>query len=656
MPMLHCFFNKAFKASKCATLLKLTIPRIKLLRNRREVQLRQMRMDIAKLLEAGQEATAHVQVEHVIREENMMAAQDIIQLFCEIIVVRLPLIQSQRECPLDLKEAISSVCFAAPRCADLPELLQVQLLFATKYGKKFVSAATDLTPDCGVNRQLIELLLVQAPSPEKKLNLLKEVAVEHKLHWDPTASATKFFKKHEDLLFSSESKLTRHKEEPNSDSGTVESSEVPKVSVWPSTNVATAPEVVTPSPAILPNEVDFHSSSHSSSHGPFGKKESKQFVPFIYHPSVSSELFSERFDDSPPFLSGTRSESKLDKKNSDHVPDSSFENPFSADVANKSEGKRGHYTEQNTEDESDGGAINDMELHHASPRSHSSSFPSFDTLNENFVTSISNHSALDDDSGFSHPNLFASTNSNKVADLCFTMQNNGGPKPYHISKIYKALPHNKDINYEWKVSRAVTTAHKSDTVYVNVYSKGRYNITPDWNGMKQPMNAWPNGVEPLTGCPIKPIGEFKQKITFSTEEGTLWWHAHSDWSRVTVQGAIIVYPRKYSAYPFPKPHTKVCIKFHFTISVVVVLIYLGLLVTIIVTLTPELSLISEAFMLNVDQGKLYLLRFVNAALNHFLFSISQHKFMVVGADGKLHQSIDKWLRLYISGTNNYALM
>jgi hypothetical protein len=30
-----------------------------------------------------------------------------------------------RECPYDLKEAISSIIFAAPRCADLPELQQV---------------------------------------------------------------------------------------------------------------------------------------------------------------------------------------------------------------------------------------------------------------------------------------------------------------------------------------------------------------------------------------------------------------------------------------------------------------------------------------------------------------------------------------------------
>lgn len=60
-----------------------------------------------------------------------------------------------RECPIDLKEAISSICFAAPRCSDLPELQQVQIQFVGKYGKEFVAAASELLPDCGVNRQVL---------------------------------------------------------------------------------------------------------------------------------------------------------------------------------------------------------------------------------------------------------------------------------------------------------------------------------------------------------------------------------------------------------------------------------------------------------------------------------------------------------------------
>ena len=59
-----------------------------------------------------------------------------------------------RTCPVDLKEAISSLIYASPRCADLPELIQIRTLFTAKYGKEFVASATELRPDCGVNRRV----------------------------------------------------------------------------------------------------------------------------------------------------------------------------------------------------------------------------------------------------------------------------------------------------------------------------------------------------------------------------------------------------------------------------------------------------------------------------------------------------------------------
>lgn len=361
MSMLNSFFNRGFKAAQCKTLLKLTIPRIKLLRNRREIQLKQMRRDIAKLLETGQEATARIRVEHIIREENMMAAQEILELFCELIVVRLPIIETQRECPLDLKEAISSVCFAAPRCADLTELLQVQLLFAAKYGKEFVSAATELMPNCGVNRQLIELLSVRAPSPEKKLKLLKEIAEEHDLDWDPAGTEAEFNKSPEDLLngsaqFVSASKLPlpkdKHDEtysatpdlgsapQPDSDSelDTLDFPEVPKISVSlhpPTTfDAATAQPLIPPPSVSPPPETDrdsFKSSgiipeippqdlhlrheevrsvSPSNDHLNISVGEDKQFLPFITPPSLSSS-FSHRQTDLCPSSDSKTPEEKL---------------------------------------------------------------------------------------------------------------------------------------------------------------------------------------------------------------------------------------------------------------------------------------------------------------------------------------------------------
>ncbi|KAD6119480.1 hypothetical protein E3N88_10751 [Mikania micrantha] len=314
--MMDSFFAKgAFKGSKCKTLLKLTIPRIKLLRNRREIHIKQMRRDIAKLLETGQEATARIRVEHIIREEKMMAAQEIIELFCELVVVRLPIIEAQRECPLDLKEAISSLCFAAPRCADLPELIQVQMAFSSKYGKEFVAAATELMPECGVNRQLIEHLSVRAPAPDVKLNLLKEIAEEHELDWDPTASETELLKPHEDLLngpsqlASAKSPLPEEKhEEPvqtvaeqthntqsNSDSeyDILDLPEVPSSSIQPNAPLETVsrPEMLPFPPSAL-HDLN-NDELENIIEKPTNESEHKQFLPFISPPPSETVAVKE---------------------------------------------------------------------------------------------------------------------------------------------------------------------------------------------------------------------------------------------------------------------------------------------------------------------------------------------------------------------------
>ncbi|AES73286.2 transparent testa protein [Medicago truncatula] len=187
--------------------------------------------------------------------------------------------------------------------------------------------------------------------------------------------------------------------------------------------------------------------------------------------------------------------------------------------------------------------------------------------------------------------------------------------------------------------------HKGDTIYVNVYNKGKYNITIHWHGVKQPRNPWTDGPEYITQCPIKPGGKFRQKVIFSEEEGTLWWHAHSDWARATVHGAINIYPGINSTYPFPKPYGEIPIIFgewwkNDVNKVLTESLESGGAPNSSDAITINgqpgdlyLCSKSETFKLRVEQGRTYLLRVVNAAMNLILFfSISKHKLTVVGAD------------------------
>uniref|UniRef100_A0ACD5XZ09 Uncharacterized protein n=1 Tax=Avena sativa TaxID=4498 RepID=A0ACD5XZ09_AVESA len=141
-----------------------------------------------------------LQVEHVIREQNIMAANEIIELFCELIVTRLPIIAKQKECPADLKEGICSLIFAAPRCSELPELTRMRDLFEKKYGKDFVAAAVDLRPNASVNNLLIEKLSVNKPSGQTKLKILKDIAKEHQIDWDTTETEQDLLKPPEELI------------------------------------------------------------------------------------------------------------------------------------------------------------------------------------------------------------------------------------------------------------------------------------------------------------------------------------------------------------------------------------------------------------------------------------------------------------------------
>jgi laccase len=77
------------------------------------------------------------------------------------------------------------------------------------------------------------------------------------------------------------------------------------------------------------------------------------------------------------------------------------------------------------------------------------------------------------------------------------------------------------------------------------------------HGVDQPRNPWSDGPEFITQCPIRPGGNFTYQVILSEEEGTLWWHAHSDFDRATVHGAIVIHPKRGTTFPFKKPDKEI---------------------------------------------------------------------------------------------------
>ncbi|XP_062158926.1 laccase-15-like isoform X2 [Alnus glutinosa] len=192
----------------------------------------------------------------------------------------------------------------------------------------------------------------------------------------------------------------------------------------------------------------------------------------------------------------------------------------------------------------------------------------------------------------------------------------------------------------------VIQVHKGDTVHVNVHNQGYYGVTIHWHGVKQPRNPWSDGPEYITQCPIQPGSNFTYEVIFSNEEGTLWWHAHSDWTRATVHGAIVVLPPIGSTYPFANPDEENIL--------VLAAWYTGDLKELVdeALITGNDLPMSDAYTINgepgdfcpcskattyhwmVDYSKTYLLRLVNVVMNaELFFAVAGHSLTIVGMDG-----------------------
>ncbi|XP_065881160.1 putative laccase-9 isoform X2 [Euphorbia lathyris] len=193
----------------------------------------------------------------------------------------------------------------------------------------------------------------------------------------------------------------------------------------------------------------------------------------------------------------------------------------------------------------------------------------------------------------------------------------------------------------------VIYVNKGDTLYVNVHNLGNYKLTIHWHGVKQPRNPWSDGPEYITQCAIKPGTNFTYQVIFSDEEGTLWWHAHSDWTRNTVHGAIVIYPDEGNSYPFPNPHAEqILVLGSWYIDDMNLVVDKALETGVNIedsnayTINGQLgdfypcSQESTSYRWQVEYGKTYLVRVVNAAMNsQMFFTISQHNLRIVGMDG-----------------------
>ncbi|KAL1357330.1 uncharacterized protein [Arachis hypogaea] len=178
---LDALLGRTFKAAKFRPIITLAISRIAVLKNQRQVRLKQARCDVLQLLQLDHHERALLRVEHVIKEQNMLDVYDKIEGYCNLVIERIHLIEQERECPEELKEAASGLLYAASRCGDFPEIQEIRAVLTSRFGKEFASRAIELRNNCGVHPQMVQKLSTRMPSLESRMKQLKEIASENNI-------------------------------------------------------------------------------------------------------------------------------------------------------------------------------------------------------------------------------------------------------------------------------------------------------------------------------------------------------------------------------------------------------------------------------------------------------------------------------------------
>ncbi|KAK3039565.1 hypothetical protein RJ639_027709 [Escallonia herrerae] len=164
------------KASKCKKLVRRVQCRLKLLKNKRCSIVRQLRDDMARLIKHGHHDIAFNRAEQLFKDESIVSVYDLLDHFCEFIIINLSYIRRHKDCPNDINEAVSSLIFASARCGDLPELRVIRKLFGERYGQRLAMISLELLPGNLVNRQISENLSIKSVQEDEKYRLVNEIA------------------------------------------------------------------------------------------------------------------------------------------------------------------------------------------------------------------------------------------------------------------------------------------------------------------------------------------------------------------------------------------------------------------------------------------------------------------------------------------------
>ncbi|KAG8238527.1 hypothetical protein J437_LFUL018198 [Ladona fulva] len=171
--------------TKLKTHLRLAINRLRLLEKKKSELAQKARKEIADYIAAGKYERAKIRVEHIIREDYMVEAMEVVEMYCDLLLARYGLIQQMKTLDEGLAESISSLIWVAPRMqADIAELHVIADQLTAKYGKQYAQACKEEAVST-ISEKLKHKMSVQSPPKLLVEKYMIEIAKNYNVEYDP---------------------------------------------------------------------------------------------------------------------------------------------------------------------------------------------------------------------------------------------------------------------------------------------------------------------------------------------------------------------------------------------------------------------------------------------------------------------------------------
>ena len=134
-------FGPRFNEQKLKVNLGLVVTRLKLIEKKKTDQALRARPEIADYVRNAKVDRARVRVEHIIREDYMVEAMELVEMYADLLAGRVGLMKQSKALDEGLKTPISTLIWATPRLVQYcQEIKVVHDILGAYYGKKYVEA------------------------------------------------------------------------------------------------------------------------------------------------------------------------------------------------------------------------------------------------------------------------------------------------------------------------------------------------------------------------------------------------------------------------------------------------------------------------------------------------------------------------------------